>query len=62
MEDTDMKKMYIIPTAKAISLNAESLIATSFKVDNTEENAITGNGDDQAWTNRGNSIWDNWTD
>ncbi len=59
-----MKKMYIIPTTKAFSFNAESLIATSFKVDNSDDNAITGNNGDDAWTQRqqgGNSLWDTWS-
>lgn len=57
-----MKKMYIIPTAKAFSISTESLMATSLTVDNSDDNAISGDGDDQAWTNRQSSIWDAWSD
>lgn len=57
-----MKKKYIIPISNFVSLHTESLIAQSIMVDSSDGNAISGEGDDQAWTQRHNSIWDYWTD
>lgn len=57
-----MKKEYIVPKAKAITLKFEGMIAGSFGSD-LEETGNGGNTGDNGITegdsNRRNSIWDN---
>lgn len=50
------------PRSRYVALDTESLIANSFKVDNSEDNAITGENGDDAWTQHNQSIWDYWKD
>lgn len=57
-----MKKIYMTPRSRYVALDTESLIANSFKVDNSDGNAITGGDGDDAWTQHQQSIWDYWKD
>lgn len=58
-----MKKEYIIPKAKAITLSFEGVIAQSFgsNIEGTGNGGNTGdNGIIEGESNRRTSIWDEW--
>lgn len=57
-----MKKTYFSPRTHYVELSTESLIATSFKVDNSDDHAITGEGGNDAWSQHQNPIWDDWSE
>lgn len=57
-----MKKAYIAPTAKSINLAFEGLVATSGGLNNGDSvgnQRATDDNDDNFFSNRRNSIWDN---